>query len=114
MLCYAGILNKQLLSWLPQGAYVINGARGAHMVEPDLLQALDSGHVSGALLDVFGTEPLPRESSLWLHPRVRITPHVASITNVKTAVEQIVRNRLLLLSGGEWDLAAVVDVQRGY
>lgn len=78
-----GIINAELLSWLPPGAVVINGARGAHIDARALLHALDSGHVGSCLLDVFETEPLPEDDPLWLHPRVRITPHVASVTNIQ-------------------------------
>lgn len=79
----AGIVDAELLSWLPRGAAVINGARGAHVVEADLLAALDGGRVGFALLDVFAVEPLPAESPLWRHPRVRLTPHVASMTTLE-------------------------------
>ena len=75
-----GIINQQLLEKLPDGAYLLNLARGVHVVEDDLLAALDSGKVKGAMLDVFNREPLPPESPLWQHPRVTITPHVAAIT----------------------------------
>lgn len=109
-----GIINAQLLGWMPQGAYLINGARGKHLVEADLLVALESGHLAGALLDVFATEPYPSHSPLWTAPHVRITPHVASITNVKTAVEQIARNRELALGSQDYDEAAVVCRQRLY
>ena len=81
-----GIINQQLLEKLPDGAYLLNLARGVHVVEDDLLAALDSGKVKGAMLDVFNREPLPPESPLWLHPRVAITPHVAAITRPAEAV----------------------------
>ncbi len=81
-----GIINGQLLSWLPQGATVINGARGAHVDTPALLRALDEGQVGSCLLDVFETEPLPGGDPLWGHPGVRITPHVASVTNIEVGV----------------------------
>nr|MCV4206700.1 glyoxylate/hydroxypyruvate reductase A [Roseomonas sp. SXEYE001] len=75
----SGIINAGLLTRLPAGAAVVNAARGAHLVVPDLIAALDSGHLSGAVLDVFDTEPLPEDSPLWAHPKVTVTPHVASI-----------------------------------
>jgi len=75
----SGIINAGLLARLPAGAAVVNAARGAHLVVPDLIAALDSGHISGAVLDVFDTEPLPEDSPLWAHPKVTVTPHVASI-----------------------------------
>jgi len=74
----AGIIGVRTLSALPRGACVINAARGSHVVVPDLLAALDSGHIAAATLDVFEEEPLPGSSPLWSHPRVLITPHVAS------------------------------------
>lgn len=81
-----GIINQQLIEKLPDGAYLLNTARGVHVVEDDLLAALDSRKVKGAMLDVFNREPLPPESLLWQHPRVTITPHVAAITRPAEAV----------------------------
>ena len=73
-----GILDAATFAELPHGACVINVARGQHLVEGDLVAALDSGHLAGATLDVFREEPLPRGSPLWEHPKVLVTPHVAS------------------------------------
>lgn len=87
-----GIINSELLSWLPRGSAVVNAARGKHVDEQALLAALDEGHLGGAVLDVFTVEPLPPDSPLWGHPRIRITPHVSSITDVPNAVEQIAKN----------------------
>ncbi|WP_316045186.1 NAD(P)-dependent oxidoreductase, partial [Escherichia coli] len=64
-----GFINSELLDQLPDGAYVLNLARGVHVQEADLLAALDSGKLKGAMLDVFSQEPLPQESPLWRHPR---------------------------------------------
>ncbi|WMI89101.1 glyoxylate/hydroxypyruvate reductase GhrA [Escherichia coli] len=75
-----GIINQTLLAQLPDERYVLNLARGVHVVEDDLLAALNSGKLKGAMLDVFNREPLPQESPLWVHPRVAITPHVAAVT----------------------------------
>lgn len=86
------ILDERILKRLPQGAYLINVARGAHLVEADLLSALDCGHLSGALLDVSRKEPLPTQHPFWTHKNITITPHIASITNPKTAVGQLVEN----------------------
>lgn len=72
------MLRAETFAMLPRGAMVVNAARGALLVEADLLAALDAGHLQAAVLDVFDTEPLPAESPLWAHPRVTITPHVAS------------------------------------
>jgi glyoxylate/hydroxypyruvate reductase A len=108
----SGILNARLFRQLPAGAYVINVARGEHLVEPDLLAAIDSGRLSGALLDVFRLEPLPQDHSFWTHPRIRITPHIASITNPDSAVLQVLENYHRALSGRP--LLNRVDPQRGY
>ncbi|KAG2435198.1 hypothetical protein HXX76_007281 [Chlamydomonas incerta] len=107
-----GILSAQLLSWLPRGAGVINAARGRHLDEAALLAAIDAGHVAGAVLDVFATEPLPADSPLWAHPKVRITPHVSSITDVPNAVAQIAENYQRLLAGQP--LLRVANKSAGY
>lgn len=82
-------LNLSLLSQLKQGAAVINISRGAVIKEDDLLTLLDSGHISGAALDVFHTEPLPQESRFWNHPKVHVTPHMSGATNPETAMQVI-------------------------
>jgi glyoxylate/hydroxypyruvate reductase A len=87
-----GIIGAKLLAKLPRGAYVINPARGGHVVDADLIAALDSGHIAGATLDVFHTEPLPADHPFWKHPKVTVTPHIASTTNPRSAVPQIVDN----------------------
>ena len=87
-----GILNRQSLSALPKGAYVINAARGAHVVDEDLIGSLDSGQVAAAALDVFGEEPLPAAHPFWKHPNIRMTPHIASHTTARTAALEIVAN----------------------
>ena len=87
-----GILHGENLRRLRQGACVINLARGAHVVSADLIAALDSGHLSHAYLDVFDEEPLPEASPLWNHPAVTITPHVAALTEPRTAVPVIAEN----------------------
>jgi glyoxylate/hydroxypyruvate reductase A len=84
-----GLLDRATLSRLPRGACVVNVARGALIVDDDLLTLLDSGHLAGAMLDVFGDEPLPPGHRFWHHPRVALTPHVAAITLVEEAVAQI-------------------------
>jgi len=106
------ILNSKTFGQLPQGAYLINVGRGAHLVEDDLLTALDSGQLSGALLDVFRQEPLPTEHPFWRHENIRVTPHVASITNPGSAAEQIIKNYHRLRLGKE--ALNVVDRQQGY
>jgi glyoxylate/hydroxypyruvate reductase A len=94
-----GILNAARLRMLRPNAYLINIARGNLVVEADLLQALDSGHIAGAFLDVTQEEPLPIASPLWSHPKVRLTPHIAGLTNPATAIDPIVDNIRRLQSG---------------
>jgi glyoxylate/hydroxypyruvate reductase A len=86
------ILNKGTLAQLPRGACVINAGRGGLIHEHDLLNALDNGHISGAALDVFETEPLPEAHLFWRHPNVTVTPHAASLTNPVTAVQFVAEN----------------------
>lgn len=74
----SGIINSQVLLRLPRGAAVINVGRGSHLDLQALVREIDSGHLSGAVLDVFESEPLPRDHPIWTHPRVMVTPHVAS------------------------------------
>ena len=81
-----GILGRGTFNRLAPGAAVINVGRGGHMVEADLITALDKGKVEVAVLDVFREEPLPVDNPLWDHPRVFITPHIASVTTPETAV----------------------------
>lgn len=94
-----GILNRQTLGQLPKGAALINLGRGAHLVEADLAALLESGHLSAAILDVFRKEPLPLESPFWKHPRVIVTPHVASITNPESGARKVVENLTRIRSG---------------
>lgn len=107
-----GILNRGTLSLLPRGSYVINIARGAHIVDADLLAALDSGQIAGATLDVFGKEPLPADHAYWSHPNVTVTPHAASITNPDTAADGIAENLRRLRDGRA--LRHLVDRKAGY
>lgn len=88
----ANILNKENLLKLPKGAFLINVARGEHLVEEDLLELLETGHLSGASLDVFREEPLPEGHPFWSHPKINVTPHIASVTNPESAVDQILEN----------------------
>lgn len=84
-----GLLNAERLAQLPANSFLINMARGGHVVEADLLAALDSGHLVGALLDVFQTEPLPADNPFWTHPKVHITPHIAGVSLREPISEQI-------------------------
>jgi glyoxylate/hydroxypyruvate reductase A len=97
---------------LPKGAFVINAARGGHVVEADVIPAIDSGHLSGVALDVFETEPLPATSPLWRHPKVTVTPHIAAISELGPSVQMVVEG-IRRHQRGE-SLLNVVDVSRGY
>ena len=79
------IIDRRALMQLPRGAFLINTARGGHVVEADLIAALDAGHVERANLDVFAAEPLPPDSPLWRHPKIDVTPHVAARVNPRSA-----------------------------
>ena len=107
-----GILNKRTLALLPKGAALVNAARGAHLVEEDLLAALASGQISAAVLDVFREEPLPVDHSFWHHPRVVVTPHIAAFTNPATASPIILDNIRRFEEGRP--LLNRVDPARGY
>ncbi len=106
------ILNTKTLSQLPKGAYVVNVARGNHLVEEDLLSLLNSNHLAGACLDVFRQEPLPQEHPFWSHPKVIVTPHIASLTNPVSVAPQIVENYRRMQNGQP--LLNQVDIQQGY
>ena len=106
------VINKGTLARLQPGAYVINVARGAHLVDEDLLAAIDSGHVAGATLDVFRTEPLPAGHAFWTHPRITVTPHTSARTLRDESIAQIAR-KMVALQHGE-AVAGVVNPARGY
>ncbi|MGD1856036.1 MAG: 2-hydroxyacid dehydrogenase [Leptolyngbyaceae cyanobacterium] len=106
------ILNADTLGQLPPGAYVINVARGNHLVEPDLLTLIDNNYLSGACLDVFRQEPLPQNHPFWSHPNITITPHVASLTNPVSVAPQIVDNYRRMTAGQP--LLNQVDREQGY
>jgi glyoxylate/hydroxypyruvate reductase A len=107
-----GILNKETFARMPEGAYLINVGRGDHLVEQDLLHALDEGKLSGAALDVFSQEPLPSDHPFWTHPGIRVTPHIASVTNPATAAPQVMENYRRMQAGME--LMNQVDLLKGY
>lgn len=88
----AGIIDSHFLARLPRGAHIINIGRGEHVVEQDLLTAIDRNHLSGATLDVFATEPLPSNHPFWTHPRIRITPHSAGTPDPRETATAILEN----------------------
>jgi glyoxylate/hydroxypyruvate reductase len=110
-----GIMNRDTLSRLKPGGYVINVARGAHLVDEDLIALLDSGHLAGATLDVFRQEPLPAVHAFWKHPKITVTPHTSARTLREETIAQIAAKMRALHSGRPLaSLAGVVDPQRGY
>jgi glyoxylate/hydroxypyruvate reductase A len=106
------IMNRDTLSRLLPGGYVVNVARGAHLVDEDLLGLLDSGHLAGAALDVFRIEPLPADHPFWRHPQVTVTPHTSARTLREESIAQIAR-KLRAFERGE-PIAGVVDQIKGY
>lgn len=107
-----GILNKKTFQKLPKDSFLINVGRGEHLVEDDLINSLDNSKLSGAFLDVFLKEPLPKEHPFWKHAKIQITPHVASLTNVATSIEQITENYNRFLKKEK--LLNVVSLKKGY
>jgi len=107
-----GLLDAKAFAQLPQGAYVINVSRGRVLVEADLLGAVDAGHLAGAALDVYETEPLPAERPLWKHSRILCTPHIAAEPRPDVAAAQFVDNLRRARDGQP--LLHVVDRARGY
>jgi glyoxylate/hydroxypyruvate reductase A len=107
-----GVLNARAFASMPNGGCVISLARGGHVVTADLLAALESGQLAHAYLDVFDTEPLPADSPLWLHPGITITPHIAALTEPRTAIPKIVEN-IERVRRGEVPLN-LVDREAGY
>jgi glyoxylate/hydroxypyruvate reductase A len=107
-----GILNASLFAQLPKDAFVINVARGGHLVDADLIAALDSGQLSGAVLDVFHREPLPEDHPFWSHPKITVTPHIAAITDPRAAISYVA-NGIARFERGE-GLENVADLNRGY
>ena len=107
-----GILNRKLFEQLPRGAYIINVARGGHLIDEDLLEMINEGHISGACLDVYHTEPLPVGHPFWKHPKILMTPHVASVSDVQAVVPQLVENYFRFGKGEP--LLNEVSTVRGY
>jgi glyoxylate/hydroxypyruvate reductase len=107
-----GLLGRQTLARLPPGAYVVNVARGALVVESDLLALIDSGHLAGAMLDVFETEPLPAVHPFWHHPGITVTPHISAVTSIAQSVVQVAAKIRRLEAG--MPISGVVNVARSY
>lgn len=107
-----GLMNKKQIAQLPAGAAIANLSRGELIDDSALFDALDSGHVAEAYLDVFNTEPLPADHRYWTHPRVSVTPHIAALTPHAIACHQVA-DKIRKLERGE-PISGVVDRQRGY
>ncbi|WP_297703842.1 glyoxylate/hydroxypyruvate reductase A [uncultured Eudoraea sp.] len=107
-----GILNSKLFKELPKQSYVINVARGGHLVDEDLLEYINNGHLAGAGLDVFHEEPLPCEHPFWTHPKIQITPHVASVSDIESVIPQLLENYRKLTEGKP--LNNTVNREKGY
>ena len=109
------ILNHNNLSQLLPGAYVINVARGGHLVDDDLIALIDSGHLAGATLDVFRQEPLPPAHPFWQHPKINVTPHTSARTLRAESIAQIAGKIQALHAGAAISsIPSVVDVKKGY
>lgn len=106
------IIRKDTIELLPKGAWIINVGRGSQIKDDDLLEALDSGHIKGAVLDVFRTEPLPSSHEFWGHPQILITSHTASAIEATVGGEIIANNIRKFVSGEQID--ALVDLEQGY
>jgi glyoxylate/hydroxypyruvate reductase A len=107
-----GLLDAKFFAALPRGAALINLARGAHIVEADLRAALGSGRLGHAVLDVFETEPLDPKHPFWRHPKVTVLPHIAALTDARSAAALVASNVQALASGQP--IAHLIDRARGY
>lgn len=107
-----GILNRRTFERLAPGAYLVNLARGAHLVDEDLLHAMKSGQIAAATLDVFHTEPLPEDHPFWRTPRITLTPHISAITLREESVAQVAE-KIAAHARGE-PISGIVDVKLGY
>jgi glyoxylate/hydroxypyruvate reductase len=107
-----GILNYELFRKMNKGSYLINVARGSHLVEEDLLKAIEEGYIEHAFLDVFNKEPLPKEHPFWSHNKIMITPHIASVTNPYAAVPQVIANYKRMMEGSA--LSNEIDRDKEY
>ena len=107
-----GILNRRTFERLAPGAYLVNLARGAHLVDEDLLHAMKSGQIAAATLDVFHTEPLPEDHPFWRTPRITLTPHISAMTLREESVAQVAE-KIAAHARGE-PISGIVDVKLGY
>ena len=107
-----GILNHRLFARLPKGACLINVGRGRHLVEKDLIPALDSGQLGGATLDVLNVEPPPEDHPFWAHPKILLTPHIASLIDPASGAKVIAENLKLFIAGQP--VPDMVDLKQGY
>jgi glyoxylate/hydroxypyruvate reductase A len=107
-----GLLDARLLAQMPAHAALVNLGRGGHVVDDDLLAALDAGRLRHAVLDVFHTEPLPGAHRYWQHPRVTMLPHAAALTDYRSACAVVAANLRALRDGKP--IAHLVDRSRGY
>jgi glyoxylate/hydroxypyruvate reductase A len=108
----ASIMNEANMLRLQAGAYIINVARGQHVVDEDLVRLLDAGHLSGATLDVFREEPLPPNHAFWRHPKITVTPHASARTLRDESIAQIA-GKMLAMCRGE-SISGIVNPQLGY
>ena len=106
------LFDGRSFTQMKKGAYFINGGRGKQVVETDLLAAIRSGHLAGACLDVFATEPLPADHPFWEEPAITIWPHVAAQTNPDTAADQVAA--AITAAANNQPLFNLVDKKRGY
>jgi glyoxylate/hydroxypyruvate reductase A len=106
------LIDRTNMCKLPQGAFLINVARGAHLAEPELVALIKSGHIAAATLDVFRNEPLPAQHPFWQEPRISITPHISALTLRRESVQQIAE-KIRKVEQGQ-PVTDVVDRNRGY
>lgn len=107
-----GILNAKTFAAMRKGSTIVNVARGGHLIEADLIEALDSGHLAGAVLDVFEKEPLPETSPIWTHPKITVTPHIAAISEPPVAARWVLEG-IAAFERGERP-ANIVDIEQAY